>query len=112
MSLDNVKAIHLKSGDMISITEQQCQQVQRDLLAGAEWVMIQGELLHKGTIARVGNHDMTVDMKRYKDYDETLELGRPSEPVDQLTTVKIDDQYRLFPPLHHRTTPLNTPSTY
>lgn len=96
MSLEHTKGIHLKSGDLISITEAECLKIQQDLINGAEWVFVQGELLHKGTIARVGNHQMTVDMRRYKQQDDLTMIDERKTPA--LKEPSIDEIYPVFTP--------------
>jgi len=57
------KALFLMSGEVITITEDEEKQVQQSLVAGAEWVSVQGNLINAKSISKIGNHHATSQIR-------------------------------------------------
>lgn len=78
------KAIYTKNGDVVTITEQEAAGLMNALQAGEKWIVVQGEMYSADTIARVGNHTMTTEIKRTAeaDSDRKLELSGGRDIID------------------------------
>lgn len=72
--MNYTKAIYLMSGEVITITEVQEQTVKKLLAAGAEWVDIEGQFINSKSIAKIGSHHVTVEMKRLEKYQAETDL--------------------------------------
>lgn len=78
------KALYTKNGDVVTLTESEAKGVMEALRAGEKWVVVQGEMYSSDTIARVGNHEMSAEIKRVAehDLDRKLELSGRRDLVD------------------------------
>ena len=68
------KAIHFHDGEVKTITDQECLKIQQELLNGAEWLQVQGELINTKSIKRVGSHHATAMMNNIEKKQETTNL--------------------------------------
>lgn len=68
------KAIFLMSGEVITITEEDEKKIKQSLIDGAEWIGVQNELINAKSIAKIGNHHATAQMKRLEKYQEETNL--------------------------------------
>jgi len=78
------KALYTKNGDVVTLTEAEAKGVMTALQTGEKWVVVQGEMFSADTIARVGNHEMSAELKRVEqaDLDRKLVLSGRSDLVD------------------------------
>jgi len=78
------KALFFKDGKVLTITEEEANGIKAGLLAGGKWVHVQEDLISADNIARVGNHEMSAELKRveYADLDRKLVLSGRSDLVD------------------------------
>ncbi len=92
------KAIFLMSGEVITLTGQEAKQIQEQLIGGAEWISVQGELINAKSVSKVGNHHATVMMKNIEGVQEktnlkiagseTKKLPEPDFYIDEQTGEK------------------------
>lgn len=84
------KAIYTKNGDVVTITEQEAAGLMNALQAGEKWIVVQGEMYSADTIARVGNHTMTTEIKRMAEADSErkLELSGGRSIIDAKRELK------------------------
>lgn len=78
------KAIYTKNGDVVTITEGEAKGVMAALQSGEKWIVVQGEMYSADTIARIGNHEMSAEIKRTAeaDLDRKLELSGGRDLVE------------------------------
>lgn len=79
------RAIHFKNGDILTISEDELNAVQKAILGGSRWVRIQGELVSTDTIARIGSHHATAEIavREEANNDRNLVLLGHSDLVDK-----------------------------
>lgn len=78
------KAIYTKNGDVVTLTESEAVGVMNALAQGQKWVVVQGEMYSTDTIARVGNHESSAQIKKVSeaDMERKLELSGRRDLVD------------------------------
>lgn len=62
--MNYTRSIFFKDGKSLTITDQEYQGIFKALTDGMEWIEVQGNLINKDTIARLGNHEATAQMKK------------------------------------------------
>lgn len=81
------------TNEVITITEDEAKQIQASLIAGAEWIAVQGELINAKSISKVGNHHATSYMNRLETEQEKTNLklkeAEPDYYIDQHTGEKM-----------------------
>ena len=60
------RAIYFKDGKNLTITESEAKAITERMISGDKFVVVQGELISADTIARVGSHSSTADLKKYE----------------------------------------------
>lgn len=79
------KAIFLMSGEVITITEEECKQIQQALLNKPEgFLTVQGEMINKSSIVKVGNHHATVMMKNIEGIQDKTNLKIAGSEIKEL----------------------------
>jgi hypothetical protein len=78
------KALYTKNGDIVTLMESEAIGVMEALKAGEKWIVVQGEMFSSDTIARIGNHEMSAELKRveHADIERSLVLGGRKDLVD------------------------------
>lgn len=78
------------SGEVITITQEEETQVKKDLLAGAEWIQVQGNLINTKSIAKVGSHHATAFMEKIEGVQEKTDLKIKADDTKKLDWVEPD----------------------
>lgn len=110
-------ALHLMSGETITITEIQAKAIQQALISGAEWLPIGKELVNSKSVAKIGYHHATSDMKKREDanIDRMLELNGKGSLVDERRALAekiavkntIQDDRNLIKVLEQKSLPMS-----
>lgn len=66
--------IHLMSGEVILITENQAEAIKKAIMNGAEWIPVGQELVNSKAIAKVGMHHATSEQKKMTENMIEMEL--------------------------------------
>lgn len=74
------RAVHFKNNDSKLITDQEMENIIKNISGGAKFVMIQGELVSVDTIARVGAHHDTAMQQIRNESDLQRELVFSGNP--------------------------------
>lgn len=82
--MNYTRAIFFKDGKTLTITDQEYQGIFKALAERVEWIEVQGNLISKDTIARLGNHEATAQMKKTQEanLERKLILEGQSDLVD------------------------------
>ena len=85
------RAIHFKNDETLTITEEEMQAIQQALLSGNKWLKVQGEMISIDTVARIGNHHATAEMKKREAANmiRELELSGRSDLVDDQRRLQL-----------------------
>ena len=98
--MNYLKAIFLMNGEVITITEEECKNIQKVLTERPQgFLTVQGEMINKSSIVKVGSHHATAFIKKIDNYQketdlklkdgETLKLAEPDYYIDEKTGEKM-----------------------
>jgi len=87
------KAIFLMSGEAITITANEEQQIKQQLKSGVEWLEVQGELINAKSVSKVGNHHATVMMKNIEGKQEVTNLKLKEREIKKISPPLEADYY-------------------
>ena len=84
------KAVFFKDGKHLTLTEQEAEGLKGRLIAGDRFVEVQGNFISADNIARIGNHEMSAEIKRVQsaDVERSLLLEGKNEEVGKIRELK------------------------
>ena len=84
------KAIYLMTNEVITITLEEEAKIKQDLVSGAEWIQVQGNLINAKSVSKIGDHHATAEINRIEGMQEKTNLKLKGEETKKIEYVEPD----------------------